>query len=254
MNILVVDDEQIIVMGLISKLQKMDGVYLNCVGCGSGEEAVTIMEDFVPDLLITDLKMPDMSGLELIERVRQRQLCEKIIVLTAHEDFSYARQALRLHVADYLLKPIDWELLEGYVRELDMAPKTQDKVERALLKYSCLFPEVNPRELSPALRKMLGYIDARFTHDISLTHLSIYSGISENSICNIFRKELRMTYLDYVSQLRLRKAMELLIVDPGKTIKEIASHVGYRSERQFFRLFKNNIEKTPQQFREEHVF
>jgi len=254
MNILVVDDEQVIVLGMIARLQKLKDIYINCVGCNSGLDALEIMEDFIPDLLITDLKMPNMDGIELIEKVRAQRLCERIIVLTAYEEFEYARQALRLHVADYMLKPIDWEVLEKYIREMDMVPLLQEKVDRVLQNYGQLFIDIRLQDLTPALRKIICYIDARFYHDISLTHLSIYSGISENSICNLFRKELDITFLDYVHQLRLKKAMELLVAEPGKNIKEIAAQVGYRSERQFFRLFKNKLDMTPQQFRTENLF
>ena len=81
----------------------------------------------------------------------------------------------------------------------------------------------------------------------------MYSGLSENSICNLFKKELGITFLDYLYELRLKRAMELLLADNSPTVREIALKIGYSSERQFFRVFKNRTGYTPQQFREKHA-
>ena len=249
MNILVVDDEEVIVLGILKRIQKLRDVYVNIVGAYSGEEALTIMEDFIPDLVITDIQMPDMSGLELIAKIRGRDISNKIIILTAHEEFEYARQGLKYHVDDYLLKPIDWDVLEKYIRGLATASATSVQVDDILAEYAHRFHAIDCKSISTAMKKILKYINANFSHEISLTHLSVYTGMSESNICNIFKKELNMTFLDYVYELRLKKAIELLTTDPEKTMRDIAAMVGYRSERQFFRLFKNNLGVTPQQLK-----
>lgn len=254
MNILVVDDEQVIVLGILKRLKQIQNVSINCVGANSGEEALQIMENFIPNLIITDLKMSNISGFDLIARVREKQICDKIIVLTAYEEFEYARQAVKFQVVDYLLKPIDWSILEKYVCEMDLVPMTQAKVEEVLYKYGDLFIKPNYERMAPALKKIIHYIDAKFNHDISLMQLSIYTGMSENSICNLVKKELGITFLDYVYQMRLKKAIKILITEPSKKVKDIAAQVGYHSDRQFFRLFKSKLNITPEQFKKENSF
>ena len=252
MNILVVDDEEIIVRGIVKRLEKIADIPMRVVGASSGEEALQLMENFLPDLLITDIQMTPMDGLELISIVRERNLCSRFIILTAFEKFEYARQALKYQALDYLLKPVDWDALEAHIRRLAMKSDKQRKIDGALAEYAPLFAELDRTEVSGTLKKLTKYIRANCTHEISLTHLSVYSGLSENSICNLFKKELGITFLDYVYELRLKKSIELLIGDDSLPVREISAQVGYRSERQFFRIFRSKLELTPQQFRERY--
>lgn len=80
--------------------------FLYCGGASDGETALPIIEEVRPDILITDIRMPFMNGLELIQAVRSRWPEIKIIILSGYEDFEYARTALRMGVEDYCLKPL----------------------------------------------------------------------------------------------------------------------------------------------------
>jgi len=247
---MVVDDERLIVQGVTMHLQKMGEPNLTVVGAYSGAEALKAMEYFAPDLLITDICMPDMDGLALIAEARERGLCDTFIVLTAYEVFEYARQAVENHVLCYLVKPIDWAVLERHIRDLSMTQKVHVDVAEILERYSGLYAHIARDDLSHALGKIMKYIRQNFTKNISLLQLSIYSGLSENYICALFKKELGITFLDYVYELRLKCAMELLLTDEGKTIQEIAKRVGYHSDRQFFRIFRDHLGMPPQKFRD----
>jgi len=250
MNILVVDDEPIITMGIVKRIRSMKDLYVQAVGAHSAENALEIMEDFIPDLLVTDIQMPRMNGFSLLSKIRDEGICHNYIILTAHQDFEYARQAVRCRVVDYLIKPIDWSLLESHIRDLAMQSDKKTKLERIFLEFPVVCEDVSTDILSHSLCKIVNYIKANYTKEISLTHLAIFSGVSENYICNLFKKELDQTFLDFVYKLRIRKAMELLITDNGKNLREISAMLGYRSERQLFRLFKSKLGMTPQQFKE----
>lgn len=253
MKILVVDDEEVIVLGIIKKLSQLSDIPTTLVGAYSGEEALQVMENFIPDLLITDISMAPMDGLELISLTRAKGLCDHYIILTAYESFAYARQALQYQVMDYLLKPIDWSVLERHVRELAMKSDQQTRIAQVIGQYSHLFADLSKEDFSPTVKKLVRYINKNYSREISLSQLSVYNGLSENSICNLFKKELGITFLDYLYELRLKRAMELLLADNSPTVREIALKIGYSSERQFFRVFKNRTGYTPQQFREKHA-
>lgn len=253
MNILVVDDEEVIVLGIMKRIRQLSDIPTQVVGAYSGEEALAVMENFIPDLLITDIHMAPMDGLELIAAARQKNLCQHFLILTAYESFDYVRRALQYQVMDYLVKPIDWALLEEHIRRLAMKSDSKAKTEEVLAQYQDLFLHLEKTDFSNSLKKLTKYIKGNFTHQISLVHLSVYSGLSENSICNLFKKELGITFLDYLYELRLKRAMELLLGSEGTTVREIAQQIGYLSERQFFRVFKSKTGLTPQQFRERHL-
>jgi len=237
-------------MGIVKRIQEMEGLHVQAVSVYSGESALEIMEEFIPDLLITDIQMPHMDGFALLSKVREKGLCKNYIILTAYEDFNYARQAVRAKVVDYLVKPVDWSILEGHIRELAMQPDRKASLERIFSQFPVIRDDIDADTLPHPLGRLVKYIKANYANEISLTHLSVFSGISENYICNLFKKELNQTFLDFVYKLRLRRAIELLVMNNSKNMREISTMLGYRSERQFFRLFKSKLGMTPQQFRE----
>jgi len=116
MRLMVVDDEPIILNGIIRMIQKAQTSFVEIVGASDGIDALEKLACFQPDLILTDIHMPEMDGLALIKEIQERNLCNRFVILTGYGDFAYARQALRYHVIDYLLKPINMEEL---VRVLD---------------------------------------------------------------------------------------------------------------------------------------
>lgn len=115
-KVLIVDDEHMIKRSL-NKLISESGYGFTVVGeAGDGQEALELALEKTPDLILTDISMPVMDGLELIRECRTRQLPCEIVILSGYGEFEYARQALRSNVADYLLKPVRPELLEQVLK------------------------------------------------------------------------------------------------------------------------------------------
>mgnify|MGYP001164627824 CR=1 FL=1 len=111
MKILIVDDEPVIRKGLIKLLGSGPIAFSEIEEARSGEEALRLIESGKPDLIVTDIRMSAMSGLDLIERIRSAGADIEVIVLTGYADFHYVQRALRNQVSDYLLKPITQENL-----------------------------------------------------------------------------------------------------------------------------------------------
>lgn len=105
-KLLIVDDEEEVREGLIQKIT-WNKFNFEIVGeAKNGREALDIFEDIVPDIVITDISMPIMNGLELSEYVRLNYPTVKTVILTGYDDFNYAQQAIRFGVEDYILKPV----------------------------------------------------------------------------------------------------------------------------------------------------
>ncbi|UKS28510.1 response regulator [Paenibacillus sp. HWE-109] len=107
MKLMVVDDEPIILNGIIRMIQKADTPFTEIVGAADGIDAIQKLAHFQPDLILTDIHMPELDGLALIKHIQEMNLCSRFVILTGYSDFAYARQALRYQVIDYLLKPIN---------------------------------------------------------------------------------------------------------------------------------------------------
>ncbi len=103
-NILIVDDEPIVKIALRSILPWEEYGFFICGTAGNGLEALSLIEKQHPDVIITDLKMPGMDGLELIRTLKEKKYPGEILVLSNYEDFDSVRSALLLGAADYLLK------------------------------------------------------------------------------------------------------------------------------------------------------
>lgn len=129
LKVMIVDDEQLILKGMKTIIQKKSGQYVVAGTALGGEEALRIAEKCRPDLVITDICMPDVNGLELIEKLKSVLPEAKFVVLSGYGEFSYAQEALRLGVTDYLLKPVNgkkiYELLEKITAEFE-ASKIQE--------------------------------------------------------------------------------------------------------------------------------
>ena len=122
-RVLIVDDEKMIRMGIRKVIQwKKLGVE-QVFTAASAREALQILEEQGPQIMITDIQMSEMSGLELIEEARKRQPELRVLVLTGYDSFEYARQSLRLKVQDFFLKPVDEtdlsDAIEGQIRFLE---------------------------------------------------------------------------------------------------------------------------------------
>lgn len=104
-NVFLVDDEPILLEGIRSKID-WESIGLNFVGeATDGEIALSMLQELKPDILITDVKMPFMDGLELSSRIKKIQPWIKIIILSGHDEFEYAKKAISIGVEDYILKP-----------------------------------------------------------------------------------------------------------------------------------------------------
>lgn len=116
-KVLIVDDEKIIRMG-IKNVIPWNSIGINEVyAAASGSEALLLIEKNMPDIMITDIQMTEMTGLQLIEKVKAIKSDMRIIVLTGYDSFDYARECLRMQVVDFLLKPVDEDLLTQLVKE-----------------------------------------------------------------------------------------------------------------------------------------
>lgn len=116
-KILIVDDEKMIRMGIKKVIPwNMIGIE-EAFTAASSKEALEILERENIDIMLTDINMSEMTGIELIERIKEMSRDIRIIVLTGYDNFEYARQCLRLQVADFFLKPIDEGVLTETIRK-----------------------------------------------------------------------------------------------------------------------------------------
>lgn len=124
-KLMIVDDEIEIRKGISNKINWAGNGILVCGEAGNGREAIPIINETHPDILLVDVRMPIMNGLELVEYLSENRPDIKSIILSGFDDFSYARQALRLGVSEYLLKPcLPDQILETVLKVKTLVEKS----------------------------------------------------------------------------------------------------------------------------------
>lgn len=131
MKAVVVEDEILIREGLCKLMKKMFPEITIVSTAGNGQEGLLCIERDRPELIITDIRMPVMDGLEMIVKMQEAGMFPKVIVLTAYSEFSYAQQAVKLGVNDYIIKPVEvQEFVQTIRRVQNLYEQKRRPVER----------------------------------------------------------------------------------------------------------------------------
>lgn len=242
LKVLVVDDEEMVRRGIVLGV---DWAARGCVLAGeaaSGEEGLAAAERYSPNLIITDVRMPRMDGIEMLSRLRERDSRAHVILLTAYSDFAYAQSALRLGADAYLLKPFRNEEL---IAAID---KVRQK-ERELTDPAPALPLVKG-DKSKYVLQALQYIARHYAdEDISITAVAQELKVSEGHLSHVFKKETGYTVINYLTQYRIHRAMELLR-DCRRKVYEVAGEVGYRDVTYFGSTFKKLVGMSPSEYQD----
>ena len=211
------------------------------------------------DLILMDIEMPGMSGLDAARAVlAQRPSC-RVIFVTAYSLFQYAHEAVHLGACDYLLKPVDPDELEDSVRRAIRQIDTERKLaELAAAQPRTELPEGQGPDAAPeegensqaalVMAHVRRYLEDNYMFDLSLDSVGEILHISPAYLSAQFKKYQKMNFLDCLTELRINAAKELL-ADPFRSSAEVASMVGYEDASYFARAFKKRTGMTPTQYR-----
>ncbi len=243
LKVLVVEDEEMIRKGIVLTV---DWQNLGCsvvAEAANGIEALRACQQYDPDLIITDLKMPQMDGIEMLQQLRAQGSRAVVIILPAYNDFTYAQSALRLGAVDYLLKPFhDGELESAIARARKRISILQQKQTMELL------PGIKAHYDSKYVMEALAFISGNYQMaDISVSSIARHLGISEGHLSHTFKRETGHTLLGYLTSYRIHKAKQLL-KDYRIKIYEVAERVGYQDIAYFSSTFKKLVGVSPSEF------
>ncbi|WP_169306731.1 response regulator transcription factor [Cohnella pontilimi] len=244
---IIIDDEEWIREGLSEHID-WDKLGIELVRAfKDGTEAFSYLEKETADIILSDIRMPNMSGLELLSRLRERgagrpDLTQvKVIFLSGFGDFKYAQEALRLGAIDYLLKPTEVEEIEASL--LKAKRRHEESFERTA-------PAAEPAEepSSYLIKKALQLLSDRYHEDLHLSDLAAELFITPNYLSRLFRQETGKSFVELLMEIRLEKARAMLTQDMVK-IYEVGLAVGYPNPRYFSEWFQKNTGMSPGEYR-----
>ncbi len=241
----VAEDEERMRDYLARKVAELDPRFV-CVGCAAdGEEAVDLVECRLPDLLITDIKMPVLSGLDLVERIRRANGDLRIVIVSGYSEFEYARRAIELGVDEYVLKPVDVESLGETLRRVRI------RLEAATAEVEAEFALDSIGAGEADLVKAVSlYLTENYRQPYSLERLAAAFACKPAYLLRTYRKVTGGTPTQDVIRLRIEKAKRLLLGHPQLEIKQVAAAVGYNDPLYFSRLFKRETGLNPSTFKD----
>ena len=237
-TILIVEDESLILQDILT-LFDWKAAGFETLTAANGVQGLSVFRKTRPSIVMTDVSMPHMDGLTMIERIRELAPETKFILLTAYQDFDYARTALRLGVTDYLLKK---DLSEATIRQA---------LENLSKKPTPDLPAGTDRtELSPVVERAAAYIRGHYSEpDLRIGGVSLACGISAGRLSARFREEMDMTVNEYVTFIRMENAKRLLLAGKHK-VYEVADMVGYRNQAYFSTIFQEHTGMKPNKYHE----
>lgn len=268
-KILIVDDESIEREGIIYLIDRYQ-LPLEVVQATNGKAAFDYMQENSIDILLTDIKMPLMDGLELAQRTFETYPDVRILIFSAYGEFEYAKKAMAAHVINYLLKPIEVEEFEQVMRQLisqcseleetrRIAQRDEEERQRRLFHVTedirqsrtgaASIPASQPADSSTIVRRVHQIVEKEYGQPLSLEYLATRVYITPSYLSYIYKQATGQNLLKYITDLRMDKARAMMS-DASLKISQIARYCGYDNPSYFNKLFKNYYGITPRQYRE----
>lgn len=246
LRVLIVEDEEIIRRGLLSTID-WAGMGCEIVGdAADGRAGLELLRTERPDVVLTDIRMPRMDGIEMAEQARAEGILPQLVFLTSYAEFGYAQQALRLQAADYLLKPVDEAELAALMRRLAAAGSGKDDAEVRVegvdwARY------LGDASLNPYVRHAMERIRADYREKLSIEVLAEEAGVSASYLSRKFKEAAGQTFLELLTRERLQNAIVQLA--SGKyRVYEVAEENGFGDYKNFCSVFKKYMKCSPREF------
>lgn len=261
-KVLLADDEQIERMALAKRLHKHFGDSLVIWQAADGNEAVRLCFKERCQIVIMDISMPELNGVEAAEQIRRLDEDCEIIFLTAYDEFSYAKRAIAIHALDYLLKPCEEEELTAVMEEAVGRIQKREQFEKLHMEQEMSeetgaeMPEPDleeepdePDRLGQAAEKIRRYIRKNYMKDISMQDAARMMNYSDAYFCKLFKQCFDQNFTAYLARFRINEARRLL-QDKNASVREVSMLVGYYDANYFAKVFKRIAGMNPSEYRD----
>ncbi len=261
-KVLLADDEQIERMALAKRLHKHFGDSLVIWQAADGNEAVRLCFKERCQIVIMDISMPELNGVEAAEQIRRLDEDCEIIFLTAYDEFSYAKRAIAIHALDYLLKPCEEEELTAVMEEAVGRIQKREQFEKLHMEQEmpeetgAEMPEPDleeepdePDRLGQAAEKIRRYIRKNYMKDISMQDAARMMNYSDAYFCKLFKQCFDQNFTAYLTRFRINEARRLL-QDKNASVREVSMLVGYYDANYFAKVFKRIAGMNPSEYRD----
>jgi two-component system, response regulator YesN len=230
MIILVADDEEMIRFSIVNMLEEFELKNLIIKEASDGEELIKLANEIKPQILLVDIKMPKINGLDAIKECKSFLSESIFIIISSYEDFNFAKEAIKLSVKEYLLKPVKPEELK-------------ESIEKAAILLNENIFDQN-FEIIDQVKK---FVDKNYMNNIGIAQIAYDHKITPNYLSYLFHKKTGINFMKYLTDIRMLKAKEMLNI-PGIKIHKIAENVGFNNSKHFTKIFLKYYNCIPSEF------
>ncbi|WP_170074692.1 response regulator transcription factor [Paraclostridium dentum] len=237
LDIIVVEDEAPIRDWIAYTISNISDEFNVLASASNGKEAYELALNLKPKVIISDIKMPIMGGIELTKKIKEVFPDIYVILLTNYAEFSYAKEAISCGVYEYLVKSdIRPKELKEILDKVNESVKELEKNKASRLQKENTLSE-SKEGYSKTIKKSIDYIHKNYKQHISLQDISNYVFLSHEYFSRLFKEEVGENFSSYLTNYRMKKA-ESLIKNTDMKISQIAIEVGYTNASYFSRSYK----------------
>lgn len=254
-KLLIADDEALIREG-IRKLVDFESLGIGEVfEASSGSKAIELFEANTPEIVLLDINMPILNGLEVAKKIKQKAPDTKIAIITGYDYFDYAVTALKIGVEDYILKPISKQDVQDVLAKLIRAYEAILEQRELRNLMSSILTEASKTTYSSENEDTYKIIiqdylsENVFKASFTLSELAAHVGLNTNYLSSVFKINFGIPFQDYVLNMRLERAKILLLSTEMKNY-EIAEAIGIEDVNYFGVRFKNKFGLSPKQYKQ----
>jgi Response regulator containing CheY-like receiver domain and AraC-type DNA-binding domain len=239
-KLLICDDEALERIVLRKMIEKRYADITILDDAKNGDEAVQSVQRYLPDILLIDIKMPELNGIDAQKQIVAFHPAIKTVIITAYSDFSYAHAAIKHNIVDFLLKPVPpaelYTCLDTIRDQLHAETSRAEKQEQAEL---------------TAVQQATAYIDAHYMEGLRISDVAERVNLSEKYFSRYFKQQTGMTFTDYLN-LRLIKKAKGLLLHTTTPVYKIAMDLSFSDSAYFTKVFRKYEKTTPLKFRQKY--
>lgn len=212
----------------------------------NGVQALEFIKENPVDVIITDIQMPFMDGIEMMKLVRQVSPDVLVVFVTSYNEFEYAREGLRLGAVDYVVKPMKEKDLEEVLERLSGILAEQKKEDPVHIFENIVTEKVNWEE--PVLQNMCTYLKNNLQRNLTLEEVAEELNLNKDYLGKVVKNKTGLNFRNLYNRFKTEYAKPLIKSGQYK-IYEISEMLGYTSADYFTQIFKSNTGMTPAEYK-----
>lgn len=250
-NLLIVDDEEIICKGIKSMVKRMEYPSIQKIFTATElNEIRNKVLEIKPEIIITDINMPEINGLQMAEDILETNPDCRLIILSGYDEFSYARRAIKFGAVDYLLKPASMTELKSAIEKAveQINYKKLMNSQKDVMEESLSLKDNNDLDERTIIGIAKKFVRENFNKDIDMAVVSNTVSMNYSYFSKLFKDVTGMNFSEYITSVRMEEARKMLD-NPLSKIYEISKRVGYDNPKYFSKVFKAYFGLSPERYK-----